>query len=200
MKTEVILKRELFGMPISQSSQSEFFSATDLIMAGNRYRAINNLGLFNMSSYLSVESTKEFILSIEAKYNCKALVSKRGKGGSTWVHPLLFIDIALAISPSLKLEVYEWLFDHLVKFRNDSGDSYKEASVQLYRHHTNNSTFPELIKSTALKIKETCNVENWQEATQEQLKQRDKIHRAIILYSNVLTDTYQIIRLALLEK
>ena len=35
------MKRELFGQEISQKSKSEFFSATDLLRAGNKYRAMN---------------------------------------------------------------------------------------------------------------------------------------------------------------
>ena len=48
-----------------------------------------------------------------------------GRGQHLWVHPLLFIDMALWLNPKLKLEVYEWLFDKLLMYRNDSGDSFK---------------------------------------------------------------------------
>jgi hypothetical protein len=41
METEVIMKRKLFDSEISQKSQSGFFSATDLVNAGNRWRTLN---------------------------------------------------------------------------------------------------------------------------------------------------------------
>ena len=48
MKTEVVMKREIFGKEIKQKSKSEFFSATDLERAGNAWRATNGLGLFDI--------------------------------------------------------------------------------------------------------------------------------------------------------
>ena len=124
MKTEVLLKRELFGMEITQKSKSEFFSATDLSKVGTKWRRTNKLSDLNLSAYLSQKGTKEFINELEKKTGSKVVIKNRGRGVHTWVHPYLFIDIALAISPVLKIEAYEWLFDSLIKYRNDSGDSY----------------------------------------------------------------------------
>lgn len=199
MKTEVIMRRELFGREIGQSSKNGFFNASDLKSAGDKWRKENSLGVFNMNQYLESKSTKEFIAELEDKYGGKVLSKGRGRNAVTWVHPLLFIDIALAISPKLKIEVYEWIYDNLIKFRNDSGDSYKEACAALYTRHTNHRTFPELISKVAKYIKDSVGVKDWQNATEDQLKLRDKIHLAIKLYSRVLTDTRQIVRLSVNE-
>ena len=53
MKTAVIMQRELFGMPVSQHSKTEYFSATDLVKAGNKYRAINGLSPFNEKAWIA---------------------------------------------------------------------------------------------------------------------------------------------------
>ena len=119
MKTEVIIKREIFGKEISQKSKSEMFSATDLVRAGNQWRLLKGLEPFHMSEFLRRKTTVEFISSIEKKHG-KAIISGKGRGSHTWVHPYLFIDIALAISPDLKIEVYEWIYDSLIKYRNIS--------------------------------------------------------------------------------
>ena len=198
MQTEVIMQRELFGMPISQKSKSEFFSLTDLERAGNKWRAINGLPSFDKKQWLETKQVKEFIHELEEKYGT-VIITARGRGTHTWVHPLLFIDMALAISPKLKIEVYEWLFDKLLDYRNDSGDSYKEAAAALYTRATNHKEFPNTIKRVANDIRIACGVIDWQKATQEQLKLRDSIHVAIKLYSRVLTDTDEIVRLAILE-
>ena len=58
MKTVVHMKRPLFGMEITQKSDNEFFSATDLIKAGNLWRLNNDLDPFKMSSFLNSGSTK----------------------------------------------------------------------------------------------------------------------------------------------
>lgn len=198
MKTEVIMKRSLFGKEISQSSKTEFLSATDLVEAGNSFRRSQGMKPFNLSQYLSGKSATEFIEELELKYG-SALEVTRGRTGATWVHPLLFIDIALAISPKLKIEVYEWIYDSLIKFRNDSGDSYKEACAALYMRHSNHKTFPELISKVANYIKDQLGVKDWQSASEIQLKQRDAVHNAIKLYANVLQNTGEIVRLAIEE-
>ena len=102
MKTEVVMKRKLFGQEISQKSKSEFFSATDLVRAGNKRRIEHELPPFDLSQWL--QTKKEFINALKDQYG-KVLIS--GCGHHTWVHPLLFIDIALAINPQLKIEVYK---------------------------------------------------------------------------------------------
>ena len=194
MKTQVIMKRELFGVEISQQSKTEFFSATELISAGNKWRIANGYSAFNLSQYLKSSSFIEFKTEIEKKYGNVMSVG-RGRNGQTWVHPLLFIDIALAINSKLKIEVYEWLFDNLIKFRNDSGDSYKQMSAAIYLRYTNKRDFHNYIQKVANYIKAELKVDDWQKATEEQLKKRDTIHNSIRLLCNVLNNTNQAVRL-----
>ena len=190
------MKRELFGQEISQKSKSEFFSATDLVRAGNAKRLNSGKDIFKLPVYLKSKNTKEFIQSLEDKYG-KVKINSRGKNGHTWVHPLLFIDIALAIDPQLKVEVYGWMFDNLIKYRNDSGDSFKKMSGALLKHCNNKRTFVDDIQATARLIRKHVGVEDWQTATQDQLKKRDKIHDHISLLCDVLKDNKQAIRIAL---
>jgi len=186
MKAEVIMKREIFGGEISQASKSEFFSATDLVRAGNKWRINNGLQPFDMSAWFLQSGTKEFIKALENKFG-EVKTAGRGRGNHTWVHPFLFIDMALAISPELKIEVYGWLYDHLLKYRNDSGDSYKKMSGALFEALGNKSTFPAFITNTALVIKnEVLKSGDWEHATEEQLELRDKIHSNIALLADVL--------------
>ena len=197
MKTAVVMKRELFGSEISQHSKTEMFSATDLAKVGNKWRILNELEPFSMKSWLANKSTREFIAELEGKYG-KANVKKmsRGKGHHTWFHPLLFIDMALAISPKLKIETYEWLFDHLIKNRNESGDSYNLMCGALYKRHGNKSTFAGYIKDLAKQIQVACQASDWQKASESQLKARDQLHREIALLCEVLQDNELAIRIA----
>ena len=198
MKTRVIMERELFGMTITQDSKTEFFSATDLVRAGNKWRNANELADFNVSAYLKQKGTLEFIDELTTKYG-NPLKITRGRYASTWVHPLLFIDIALAISPKLKIEVYNWLFDSLIKYRNDSGDSYRAMSAALYSRYGNKRDFLNYIQKVAAFIRDACGVKTWEKATEQQLQQRDNMHKAIVLFSRVLTNPNQIVRLAVKE-
>lgn len=184
METEVIMKRELFGGEISQRSKSEFFSATDLVKAGNKWRIINGQELFRLHSWLENKSTKEFIAELEKHYGV-VKISAGGKNQHTWVHPFLFIDIALAISPSLKIQVYTWLMDALLKYRNDSGDTYKMLAGAVYVASPNKIFFQKTIKRIAHRIQLECDVVDWQRATEAQLMLRDQIHRNIALLTEV---------------
>ena len=199
MNTEVIMERELLGGLIRQKSKSEYFSATDLANVGNEWRDKNKLSKFNLSNFLSLKGSLEFIEEIERKYGCKAIIRGKGRNSSTWVHPLLFIDIALSISPTLKIEVYEWIFDHLIKYRNQSGDSYKKMCAAIFERTTNQRDFQKFIIETAESISNSIGVKDWNKATQEQLQKRDKIHESITLLCNVLKDPSQAVKLGIYE-
>ena len=196
METEVIMKRTLFDGEIQQKSKSEFFSATDLVRSGNSWRLKREMPAFDYQQWLNTKSTKEFIASIEKKFG-KALISGRGRGKHTWVHPYIFIDLALAISPELKIEVYSWIHDLLLRYRNDSGDSFKKMSGALYLNCSNKSNWHRGIKITCNMIQKACGVDDWQKATQEQLKLRDKIHENIALLCDVLRDNNQAIKIGI---
>lgn len=198
MKTEVIMKRELFGSEISQSSKTSFFSLTDLVSAGNSYRAKNNLPHFELSHYVKTKSFIEFKEELERKYG-EVYKPGRGRGNKTWAHPLIFIDVALAIDPKLKVEVYEWMFDNLIKFRNDSGDSFREMSAALYTRYNQKREFPKYIQRVSLYIKKQLGVDDWETATEFKLKKRDKIHEFIKLLCNVLKDTDKAVLLGVKE-
>lgn len=199
MVTEVILKRELLGGIVSQKSKSEYFSATDLEKIGNKWRIANDRPMFDMNSYFKNKSTVEFMEEIERRYSVPVKINSRGKNLHTWIHPLLFVDMALAISPSLKIEVYEWLFDKLIQYRNDSGDSYKEMSGALYTRCSNFKAFPAKIMDVANTIRTAVGARDWETATKKQLERRDNIHRSIKLLCRVLTDVDQIVRLSIEE-
>ena len=197
MKTSVVMKRELLGSEVSQHSKTEMLSATDLAKIGNKWRIMNDLDPFSMKSWLSNKGTKDFIAELEEKYgagNVKKMA--RGKGHHTWFHPILFIDMALAISPKLKVETYEWMFDQLIKNRNESGDSYNLLCGALYKRHTNKTTFHKYIQEVARNIRLACQVSDWQKASAKQLEARDRIHKEAALLCEVLQDNDLALRIA----
>ena len=195
MTTEVILKRELLGSTVSQKSKTGYFSATDLFKIGNNQRVANGLKSKNLDEYNHLTSTKEFEKSLQIKHG-KTRIFQRGRGQHLWVHPLLFIDMALWLNPKLKLEVYEWLFDNLLMYRNDSGDSFKKMCGALLIR-ANKTDYVQNIQKLCKLIQVECGVSDWNTATQEQLKLRDRIHENIALLADVLSDNKQAIRLGI---
>lgn len=192
MITEVVMQRNLFGGVISQKSKSEFFSATDLVRAGNKWRVERGLQPFNMNDWFNLKGTKDFISVLEKEYGT-VKISAKGRGQHTWIHPFLFMDMALAISPELKVKAYQWLYDCLLKYRNDSGDSYKKMCGALYLSETNKTKYTQNIREVAKRIKLECGVKDWQTATEKQLKLRDKIQDNISLLSDIVKDRNNLI-------
>jgi len=185
MKTAVIMKRRLWGFEISQNSKTGFFSLTDTVAAGNYWRTANNLTLFDAREWFRRSSSKEFMDALECKYGQIRTIG-RGRGNHTWVHPLLFLDVALAVSPKLKIEVYEWVNDGLLQIRNDSGDSYKRMCSVLLAMTEDKTQFVDLVADVAIMIRQACGVKDWQRASLEELKMRDKCHDNIALSVKLL--------------
>jgi len=106
--------------------------------------------------------------------------------------------MALAISPKLKIEVYEWLFDALLRHRNDSGNSYKKMCGPLWANASNKREFQAEITDIASQIKKECNVNNWQEASEDQLKLRDRMHENIYLLASKMKNNHEAVRLGII--
>lgn len=187
MKTEVNMKRDFMGGTILQRSKSEFFSSTDLIKIGNKWRLDNDLNLFDLQAHLKTKQTKIFTDRLENRVG-KIKIMARGRGTHTWVHPFLFIDIALAINPEFKIDVYEWLFDHLLKYKNESGASYNKMSGALMANIGNRQTAVNYVTKTARLIKKVCNDADWNYTNENILWYRDTIHNNISLLADVLRD------------
>lgn len=192
------MERALFGSKVRQRSDNGFFNLTDLERIGNAYRLSNNLPMMRLSSYLSNQETKEFISELESRFGV-VKIANRGRGSGTWGHPLLFIDMALSMHPSLKIEVYEWIKDELIKYRNDSGDSYKNMCGAIITRLSNKSNFRQYVKKVAIIIRIACKVKSWETATEDQLKLRDRTQDVITLYTKVLTNPNDCVRLAIIE-
>ena len=87
--------------------------------------------------------------------------------------------------------------DSLLKYRNDSGDSYKKMCGALFCRIKGKTNFPHTISKIAKLIKFECGVDDWQTATERQLLLRDKIQDSIYLLSDVLTDVDQIVKVSI---
>jgi hypothetical protein len=196
MKTVVLMERQILGGIVKQNSQTGFFCITDLLKIGSKYRALNDMDQFNYDSWYNSSSTKEFLTELKSQVG-EVIVSKKGKTGERWGHPFVFIDLALQIDPKLKIEVYAWIMDELLKYRNNSGDSYKLMCGALYDNCANKSKFHRGVSMTAMLIQKECGVSDWQKASEKQLSLRDKIHENIALLCDVLRDNNQAIRIGI---
>ena len=119
---------------VTQRTSDGMFDATSLIKQWNEKSGQKKM----IAHYFENQPTKEFMNALvdeENKYRNtdKSTLSmfyekKRGIKGNTWMHPLLFIDFAMWINPVFKVQVLKFVYDELIRYRNEAGDAYREMS------------------------------------------------------------------------
>jgi len=191
MKTAVVMERQLCGRPVRQNHKTRMFNANDLHLVGNEIRKQSGLPKKQAASYFNLESTRELINQICIVENLSSddvKKSTRGKYGGTWVHPILFADMAMWYSPELKVKILKWVMDGLLDIRDNSGDGYKKMSSALSKAFPKEFC-PLKIAEVANTIASECRVGNgpdrWNKAREDQLARRDKIQEAVTLIADM---------------
>lgn len=87
--------------------------------------------------------------------------------------------------------------DELIKYRGESGDSYRVMCGALYPKFKDPRKFVSFISATADLIREACGVEDWNSASEWQLKYRDRIHDRIAVLSDVTDSPSNAVKLGL---
>lgn len=176
MKTSVVMIREMGDFKISQRTKDGFFNATSLIKLWN---AVKGNPKRSLGDFFRQKGTKDFInVLIEDKdlhvVNSPYVKSKasRGINAGTWVHPYLFIKIAMWINPKFELHVIKFVYDQLIDFRHKAGDNYRSlsASASVYP----NVDYPQLAKALNWNTFNKHERGIRQTATSEQL---DELHK-----------------------
>lgn len=49
------------------------------------------------------------------------------------MHPVLFIDFAMWINPKFKYDVIKFVYDEMIKFRNEAGDNHREMASAIQK-------------------------------------------------------------------
>ena len=121
------MERKMGNFIVTQRTKDGFFNATALLKQWNN----SSMSERKMDNYFVSDKTKEFISTIMERENLNTpkmvYLKTRGKyNGGTWMHPLLFIDFAMWINPSFKYDVLKFVYDEMIKYRNEAGDAYRE--------------------------------------------------------------------------
>jgi len=189
MKTSVIMHRDLNGVTIRQNHKTGYFNANDLLAL---YNGASNVQK-RIEDYSKLKSSREFanqVLSEEFVNNedsreleMPSLVqSKRGKHGGTWMHPYVFMDFAMWLSPEFKLTCIKWIYDKLIAVRDDCGNGFKQVNDALF--DKNPQTPPFTYANEAKMINKLVfgrpDKDQRNSATEEQLELLAKLQKADI--------------------
>lgn len=143
MKTNQLMTRKMGDFDVYQRTSDGYFDANALLAQwnkGNKRR--------QMIDFKNSKSTKEFIFALEKdESQCRNfgnadnqiiidIKGRQTKDGRTsdkvWMHPLLFIDFAMWLNPSFKVQVLKFVYDEMIKYRNLAGDAYNEMKTAVY--------------------------------------------------------------------
>ena len=141
MKTNQNLIRKMGDYDVIQRTSDGYFDGNALLYQWNK----SGIGKREMKRFLESATTVEFMKTIEKRESQQIALVRNGdfqtvitsKSRSTksgrvpdkvWMHPFLFIDFAMWINPEFKYDVIQFVYDQLIKYRNDAGDTYRDMA------------------------------------------------------------------------
>lgn len=132
MKTNQIIKRPMGVFEVEQRTKDGMFNATNLLRQWNESTGEKK----EVTKFFENDNTKEFISALisEEKLDTQnsAYVKSKARldrGGGTWMHPILFIKFAMWLNPRFEVQVIKFVYDQMIRYRNDAGDAYHELSM-----------------------------------------------------------------------
>lgn len=144
MKTSQVLTRRMGDFEVLQRTSDGYFDANALLAQWNK----SGKNERKLSLFMELKQTSEFMdalrdeLSLSNKNYLpdtqlviKGKVSTDKKGNKTpakvWMHPYLFIKFAMWINPRFEVKVIKFVYDQLIEYRNEAGDSYRTMTSAL---------------------------------------------------------------------
>jgi hypothetical protein len=129
LKTTQHMIRKFEGANIPQRTSDKFFNATEMLKYYNKLTNSKKVFaefLSNQNTIAFISALKTELLNIGDSLHLQVIDTKRGKNGSTWMHPYLFVKFCFWLSPEFEVKVIKWVYDNLIDFRHEAGDYYKE--------------------------------------------------------------------------
>ena len=131
MITNQVMKRPMGNFLVEQRTKDSMFNATNLLKQWNEASGEKK----EITKFFDNDNTKEFISALMEEENLNtqnsAYLKARGKNGGTWMHPILFVKFAMWLNPRFEVQVIKFVYDQMLKYRNDAGDAYKELGSSI---------------------------------------------------------------------
>ena len=141
METTVVLSRKMGDYAVTQRTKDGFFDGNELLRQWNS----SNDKKKTVEDFLSLSNTKEFMDELTLSDDCRnadnqLFIISKGKmtiSGRTpdkvWMHPYLFIKFSMWINPRFEVKVIKFVYDELIRYRNEAGDAYKELASAIVK-------------------------------------------------------------------
>lgn len=139
MKTTQMMVRCIDNFSVTQRTSDGYFDGGELL---RQWNSVDGNPRRQMSKFLEMDSTRDFLkaLAIDESQSANLLIGEnqlliKVKGRNTkdgkipdkvWMNPLLFIKFAMWINPVFEVKVLRFVYDEMIRCRNDAGDAYRE--------------------------------------------------------------------------
>jgi hypothetical protein len=128
MKTNQNLIRKMGDFDVIQRTSDGMFNATALLRQWNHSKNDKK----EVTKFFENQNTRAFVNALITEENLNtqnsAYLKTRGKNGGTWMHPILFVKFSMWLNPTFEVKVIKFVYDELIKYRNEAGDAYKEMA------------------------------------------------------------------------
>ena len=137
MKTNQNLIRKMGDFDVIQRTSDGMFNATNLVRQWNNTHPEEKRDIDNFWKSTNLDKLMSEVAENELNFksvdftelkNALSVTSRGKQNGGTWMHPILFIKLAMYLSPRFEYHVLRFVSDELIKYRNEAGDAYKEMS------------------------------------------------------------------------
>jgi hypothetical protein len=141
MKTNQEMVRYIDNFSVVQRTSDGYFDGSELLRQWNN---VEGNPRRRMSEFINSPKVKEFLKALaddeshrskidigenQLVIKVKGRNTKEGKTpDKVWMNPLLFIKFAMWINPTFEVKVLRFVYDEMIRYRNDAGDAYKELS------------------------------------------------------------------------
>lgn len=145
MITNQVMKRPMGKFLVEQRTKDSMFNATSLLKQWNDFVESNDdtqkIGYVkkkDLDDFFNNKNIKEFIKALMDEENLNtqnsAYLKSRARldrGGGTWMHPILFVKFAMWLNPRFEVQVIKFVYDQMLKYRNEAGEAYKELGFAM---------------------------------------------------------------------
>jgi len=132
-----VIQVDFFGNNVRAETDGNLVSLTDLVRAGNQWRATKGFSLKTLQSIVESVGFNEFLKVAQSKNTDKEILFTTGKGNQkrTMAHVIIAIYVAEQMSPEFHYEVInKFIEGKLLEFRELGGTEFKNlnAAIDLY--------------------------------------------------------------------